>query len=213
MSMYDLNDFEVSFSSGYDRKSIEKLLDRMFISTPEEQGRHQKLNGVARPPQDIPDSMFVRVWQENEPHTTIRGKIQRAPVEWKRLRGLAVDILRNNNVDYSSMITMTFRYKKDADTESAEKVWGQFLSEITDYLDYIVKSITDDKANGITIDMVSYAEHAHLNNTAKLEFIVLFRISNVIKKDGKKVTRHDYDLMRELFAMFHDYLASTKEKG
>ena len=38
--MYDLNDFEVSFSSGYDRKSIEKLLDRMFISTPEEQGRH-----------------------------------------------------------------------------------------------------------------------------------------------------------------------------
>lgn len=211
--MYDLNDFEVFFSSGYDRKSIEKLLDRMFITTPEEQDRHQKLNGVARPPQDIPDSMFVRVWQENEPHTTIRGKIQRAPVEWKRLRGLAVDVLRNNNVDYGSMTTMTFMYKKDADTESAEKVWGQFLAEITDYLDYIVKSISDDKANGITIDMVSYAEHAHLNNTAKLEFIVLFRISNVIEKDGKKVTRHDYDLMRELFAMFHDYLATMKEKG
>lgn len=208
--MYDIKNFKATISYGFKEDSLKAYLEKMFIATEEEKAKHQSLEGVGRYPQDIPDSMFGDIWKKNEPHITIRGKLKKQMSDWTDTKVLAERIMRNNNVKPNEMYAIKFEYEKDPNTQEAEKEWSEFVCEIKDFLDYIVKAITNDTTTGIKIDMVSYAEHAHLNQ-ANLEFLVLFRLENKITVNGQELIAHDRDLFKDLFEMFHEYLESISK--
>ena len=212
--MYDLKKFHTSVYTDFDTdKKADDFLVKLFIDDEEEAKKHQKIEGYIRYPQDVPQKYFKDVWKENEPHTTVCGKYSKSRGEWHNALRLTRAMYRGNTVKCADVFGLKFEVTDDPNSNDGQATWKEFVNEMRDFLDYIVKLISEDESNKINIDMVTYAEHPHLAN-GNPEFWIMYRIeAEGVDERGKKQTVRDSRMLQALFEMYHEFCSTLIEKG